>query len=243
MAKLEWTNIRNHLVARDEVNTWKWYGALGPSIVQYEMNMAGPPTDDTTGMPNEFTYTLVGASTFAVTDVSGGAVLLTAEAADNDGVKLQLGDELAGTGENVNFAADYPMYFSTKFQVNDADQTDVLAGFCITDTACLDAVTDGIYFRSVDESALLYFVMEQNSIESVTAVGTLVDATDVHCEFLYYGHNVYVYVNNVLMATIADTDANFPNDELLRLTFEFLQGEIAANTCTLKELRFIQIQA
>jgi hypothetical protein len=242
MGDVELTTIRNHAVLRDETNTWKWYGAFGPSVVQYEMNTAACPTDDTSGMPTEFTNTLVGASTFAHTDVLGGGVLLTAAGAANDGVKLQLGDELGGAGENVYFATDYPTYFSTIFQVSDADQTDVLAGFFITDTTALDGGTDGIYFRSVDEDATLYFVLEQGSAETATAVGTITDATDIRCEFLYWNHNVSVYVNSVLMATIADTDANFCNDELLRLTFEFLDGEAVGNTCTIKELRFIQIQ-
>ena len=142
----------------------------------------------------------------------------------------------------MSFATEYPTYFGVKFQINDVDQTDCLFGFCITDTACIDAVTDGIYFRSVDETGVLNFVLEQDSVESVTAVNTMTDATDVHVEFYYYGSNVYVYCNDSLMATIADTDANFPNDELLRLTIEFLTGEAVANTCTIKELRFIQIQ-
>jgi hypothetical protein len=65
----------------------------------------------------------------------------------------------------------------------------------------------------------------------------------VTLEFFYWGSNVYAYVDGTLMATIADSDVGFPNDELLRLTFEFLTGEAVANTCIIKRLRFIQIQA
>jgi len=242
MGNLEWATIRNCLVARDSINTWKWYAAFGPNVVQYALSVIGPPTDNTTGMPTEFINTLVNASTFTLADVAGGAVILTGAGADNDGVKLQLGAEAGTAGENVTFAAEYPCYFSCKFQLLDADQSDILAGFFITDTTALDGGTDGMYFRSVDESAVLQFVLEKNSVESVTNVGTLTDAADVHCEFLYWGSNVYVYVDDVLQTTIADTDASFPNDELLRLTLEFLSGEAAANTATVKELRFIQIQ-
>ena len=223
MGQVESTTIHNHLVLRDNLLTHRWFDAFGPSIVQYRMNTAACPTDDATGMPTEFTNTLVGASTFAHTDVLGGA-------------------ELGGAGENVSFSTDYPCYFSVKLQLSEATQSDFLAGFCVTDTACLDAVTDGIYFRKVDASTTVYFVLEQDSAETVTAVATAADATDLWLEFLYHDHNMYVYADSVLMATIADTDANFCNDELLRLTFEFLQGEIAAHTCTIKELRFIQIQ-
>jgi len=240
---LEFENIHNHMVLRDATNTWKWYDAWGPSVVKYELSVIGPPTDNTTGMPTEFINTLVNASTFTMADVLGGGVILTGGGADNDGVKLQLGAEAGTAGENVYFATDYPCYFSTKLQLNDATQSDFLAGFFITDTTALDGGTDGLYFRKIDADTTIYFVLEQDSAETATAVATAADATDLHLEFFYWAHNVYVYANSVLMATIADTDANFCNDELLRLTFEFLSGEAVANTCTIKELRFIQIQA
>jgi hypothetical protein len=194
-------------------------------------------------MPTEFTYTLVNASTFAHTDVAGGGVIITADTAENDGVSLQLGDELGGAGESVSFAAEYPTYFGITMQINDVDQTDFVTGFAVTDTAILGGVTDGLYFRSVDETAVVNFVLEQDSVESVNAVATMTDATDIVLEFLYWGSNVLVYVDGVLQVTIADSDANFCNDELLRLSIEFLTGEAIANTMTIKRLRFIQIQA
>jgi hypothetical protein len=244
MGQVESTTIHNHLVLRDNLLTHRWYDAWGPSVVKYLLNPAAIPTDNTTGMPTEFTNTLVNASTFTVTDVAGGAVLLTTAAANNDGVKLQLGAELAGSGENVSFAADYPTYFGIQFAIDDATNTDILAGFCVTDTTCLDGVDTAMYFRSIDTDPTLYFVLEQDTNESATAVATLANATNIHCEFLYSAHNVYVYVNDVLTATIADTDANFPNDELMRLTLEFLTGAAGgASTCTVRELSFIQIQA
>jgi hypothetical protein len=239
----EITSIHNALVIRDSVLTHRWYDAFGANVVKYTLNVLGPPTDNTTGMPTEFINTLVGASTFTLADTLGGGVILTSAAAENDGVKLQLGAEAGTAGENVSFAAQYPTYFSVRLQINDVDQTDFLAGFFITDTTALDGGTDGVYFRSVDETGVVNFVLEQDSAETVTAVATMTDAVDVHLEFSYLGSNVYAYVDGVLMATLADADANFCNDELLRLTFEFLTGEAVANTCTIKELRFIQIQA
>jgi hypothetical protein len=240
---VELTTIHDCAVLRDDTNTWRWYDAFGPNVVKYEMNMAAIPTDNTTGMPTEWTNTLVGASTFVRSEaVAGGAVALTTAGANNDGIKLQLGSETGGLSENVSFAWQYPTYFSIKMAISDADQSDVLAGFCVTDTTCLDGVDDGIFFRSIDETATLNFVLVQNGDESVVGVATLVDATVIHCEFFYWAGNVYVYVDDVLMATIADDDANFCNDELMRLTLEFLTGDAAVVTCTVRELRFIQIQ-
>ena len=51
-----------------------------------------------------------------------------------------------------------------------------------------------------------------------------------------------MYINGALLTTYADTDANFPNDELLRLTIALLTGEAIANTMTINWLRFFQLQ-
>ncbi len=240
---VEWTSIRNHQVARDDTNTWQWFDVVGPSVVKYELNTAGEPTDDTTGMPTAFTYTLVNGSTFAHTDVAGGSVILTSDTAENDGIQLQLGDELGGAGESVSFAAEYPTYFGCELQCNDVDQVDMFVGFAITDTSVLAGVSDAIGFRTADESAVCNFLLEKDSVESTTAAVTMTDATDVKLEFYYNGSNVYVYVDDTLTATIADSDASFPNNELLRFTIALLTGEGAANTCTIKWIRFFQIQA
>ena len=240
---VEFTTIGDSLVARSVEYPFRWYDAWGTNVVKYDLNTAGCPTDDTTGMPTEFTNTLVNGSTFAHADVAGGAVILTCDTAENDGIQLQLGDELGGAGESVSFALRYPTYFGALLQLNDVDQTDFLVGFAITDTSVIAGATDGIYFRSVDETAVVNFVLEQDSVETVTAVNTMTDATDVLLEFYYAADgNVYVYVNSVLMATLADTDANFCNDELLRFTIALLTGEAVANTCTIRRIRFIQVQ-
>ena len=153
----------------------------------------------------------------------------------------QLGN--ANSGEFVSFASDYPCYYAVRFQLSDVDQMDCFFGVAVTDTALLGGVTDGIYFRSVDESAVLNFVIEKDSIESTTAVATLADATDIVCEWYFDGEQITAYVNNVQVAQIARTDASFPNDELMRLSFEVLSGEAVANTCLVKEMRLIQIVA
>jgi hypothetical protein len=239
----ETADIRQALVYRSHEYPWRIYDAFGEGVSKYITSFESLPADDTTTDPTEFVFTTVevgGTSSAVLGDVSGGALTITCAGNENDGVSLQLGN--ANTGEWVDFSEQYTTYFGIKFQVNDADQTDFFAGVAVTDTALLGGVTDGMYFRSVDETAVLNFVMEQDSVESVTAVATLADAADVTAEFYYSGSNVYVYINSSLVATIADTDANFPNDELMRLSLEFLSGEAVANTCQVRWLRLIQIQ-
>lgn len=237
-------NVHNALVLYDDASTTeRWFDAVGDRVVRYIMNTAATPTDDTTGMPTEFTNTLVNGSTFAHGDVAGGTVVLLTDTAEDDGISLQLGDELGGLGESISFAGDYPCYFEATFQGNDVDQSDYLLGVTITDTDPIGAVTDGIYFRSVDESAILNFVIEKDSVESVTAAATLADATDIRVSFYFDGVNIIAAVNDVQMASIARTDASFPNDELLRLTISLLTGEAVANSICIKSLRLIQIIA
>lgn len=233
-------SVHNAYVLYDSDYVNRWYDAWGPDVGKYLQDFYNMPVDNTTGLPTEFVTTLVNASTITLADYVGGAALITAAGAENDGVSLQLGD--AGGGESLQFNGAYPTYFGIQFCISDADQTDFLAGVCITDTALLGGMTDGLYFRSVDESAVLNFVLEKNSVETVTAVATLTDSTLITAEFYFDGAYVYAYIDGVLMATIAYTDASFPNDEALRLSVEFLDGEGVGNTCTLHWLRLIHVR-
>ena len=56
------------------------------------------------------------------------------------------------------------------------------------------------------------------------------------------GSTVYHYINGVNTGSVANSSTNFPNDELLRLTMEFLTGEAVANTCKIRWVRLIQVQ-
>ncbi|MCP4536255.1 MAG: hypothetical protein GY832_03840 [Chloroflexi bacterium] len=241
---IETKEIRNALVFRDKDLPHRWYNAIGPNVAKYVTEFTVLPADDSTTDPTEFVCTVVeagaGVSTSVLADVAGGALLTTTAADEDDGWSMQLGN--ANSGEWLSYAAQYPTYFGVQLAINDVDQTDLFVGSAVTDTALLGGVTDGMYFRSVDGSAVVNFVLEKDSVETSTAVATMTDASYIYLEWLYWGSNIQVYVNGVLVATVADTDTNFPNDELLRLSYEFLTGEAVANNCTLKCLRLIQLQ-
>jgi len=234
--------VRSALVARSVEYPHRLYDAFGEGVTKYVTQFQSLPADDTTTDPTEFVFTTVevgGTSTAVIGDVSGGALVITCAGNEDDGVSLQLGN--ANTGEWVDLSNPTVCYFGIQFQVNDADQTEVFLGTAVTDTALLGGVTDGLYFRSVDESAVLNFVLEKDSVESTTAAATLTDAADVTAEWYYDGTNVKAYINGTEVASVARTDASFPNDELMRLSMESLSGEATANTCTIKWVRLIQI--
>ena len=249
MTNVATKNIKSALAFydADQCGGNRLYDAIGPGIVKYMNEFSHLPVDDQTHDPSEFTVTVVevgtGNTTAVVTDLAGGALLITCADDDNDGYKMQLGHGHGGAGENVGLSGNYPTYFGIRFQGGDVTNSDFLFGLFVTDTTALDGGTDGMYFRSVDASAVLYFVMEKDSLETVSAVDTLADDTWVTAEFYYDGSDVMAYINGTLEATISASDANFPNNELMRLTMEFLTGEDVANTCTIDWVRLIHIRA
>jgi len=234
----EIVEVRDALVIRSHEYPHRWYDAVGGGVSKYIQDFQGYPVDNTTFLPTDFVTTLVNASTCVPTDVAGGAMLITTAGAEDDGVKLQLGST---AGESIDMSGPHPVYFGCEFAMSVTTQADILVGLSMTDTTALDAADTGVYFRNIDGSALLYFVTEKDTIEGATAVATLVAASYITVEFLFDGDTVYSYVNGKLTSSTARTDATFPNDELMRLTLEFLTGDAAAITCTFKWVRLIQI--
>jgi hypothetical protein len=235
--------VNNATVFYDSTYTQRWYDAIGPDVAKYLQEFVNLPVDDTTGDPVEFVNTITevgGASTAVLTDAAGGALLITCAGNENDGYRMQLGG--AGGGECVKLEGSYPLYCGIKFQVNDADQVDFLFGVAVTDTDILGAVTDGMYFRSVDEDAEMMFVVEKDSAETAIEVATLGDATDITAEFLFDGSVVRAYADGVEMASIRSTAPNFPDDMEMRLSLEFLAGAAVASTLTVSWMRMIHLR-
>jgi len=234
--------VNNAIVFYDSVYAHRWYDAIGPSVGKYLQQFLTLPSDDTTGDATEWELTIVevgGSTTHVVTDAAGGALLITCAGNDDDGINMQLG---AAAGENVGLSASYPLYCALKFAISAATQSDILFGVTVTDTDAVTAVTHGLYFRSVDESAVLSFVAEKNSVESVVGSQTMVDGTTYTAEFLFDGGTAYAYVDGVELGRISSASPTFPNDELMRLTLHFLSGAAAATTLTVYEMRMIHLR-
>ena len=242
--------VRDALVVRDNWYYWRWYDAIGRGVVKHTNYFTSFPVDNATGDGTEWMVTITeagggGDSTHTLTDTAGGGLLITTDNQALDGINMQLG---AAAGECIDLSRDYPLSFAAAFSINDVDQTAVFAGVGITDTDWTGGLTDGMYFRSIDGSADLYFVTEQDSVENATLVATMTDNTSITCEFLYYhyadtGPQVRVFIDRaeVSAARTLATAATFPDDELMRLSFEFTTGEATANTCQLDYLGFIHI--
>lgn len=232
------TTVNGNLVWYDGAYPHRWLDALGPNVVKFIENFQQFPIQ-AANAPAWGLATLVNASTLApVAGADGGALLITTAGAENDGANIQV------YGEAFSFASAWPTYFGIRCKMSEEVQSDLLAGLCITDTDLLGGMTDGLYFRKVDASANVALVLEKNSAETEIAnLHTSVDDTWLVLEFTYDGSYVSAYVDGAKVAQVAAENANFPNDEYLTPSLQFLTGAVAAYTCTVDWIRAIQIQA
>lgn len=220
-----------------ETHGERWLDALGGTVIKYLTHFVSLPTDDTTGDPTEFTMTVVeaggGGDSTAVLDTTiDGNLLITTDNGENDGVSLQL------KGEAFKLETGKPCYFGVRLKISSATQSDILFGLCITDTALLGGMTDGAYFRKVDGSTDLYFVIEKDSTETATVEATADTSYHIY-EFYFDGTNCQPYIDGVAGTQVT---TNLPDNEVLTPSIEFLTGTTAAITCTVDWLRVIQIR-
>lgn len=228
--------LSGNLVFYDQANPSRWLDAFGPTVCKFLEDWVGTPFI-TVDSPGGWTVTLVetGAaeSTIALIDGAGGLAYIITDAAENDGLSMQI------TSEAFKLVSGKPCYFGIRLSLEEVTQSDVLVGLCITDTTLLGGMTDGAYFRKVDGSAAVSFVLEKNSTETTGAVLTAVAATYYVLEFIFDGTNVDSFVDGVLQTRLAQT--NLPDDEDLTPSIELLTGEAVRHSMTVDWIRAIQL--
>ena len=143
-------------------------------------------------------------------DVVGGVLDLTSQATtDNDGASVQ-GNEIFLP------AADKSVWFETRLQCNDADQTDICVGLTVnfaTNPEAMLTAADRIVFQVDDGNASILCKTEASGTETSTDSGIdLVDDTYVTLGFLVTGTGlVEFYINHKL---VAQHTTNIPATEL-----------------------------
>jgi len=168
-----------------------------------------------------------GTASEAVTSSAGGALLLTNAAGDNDLDFLQL------KGEAFKLSTSKKAYFSARFKVSDATQSDFVMGLQITDATPL-ATTDGVFFIKDDGDTNLDFIVEKDSTSTdTTAIHTMEDDTFVTVTWFIDpdASKVFYSVNNAAPVSVVNT--NLPDDEELTVSFGIQNGEAAAKTMTI----------
>lgn len=166
-------------------------------------------------------------ATQALTAGHGGLLLLTNTAADNDLVALQK------TPAMILLDLAKKTFFSSRFKISDATQSDFVMGLQVVDTTPLD-VTDGIYFLKADGAATFDIVARKDATTgstSATSIGTIVADTFIQLEWYYDGAGYLSYaVDGTVKGSLAITDY-FPNTAIT-VSFAIQNGEGVAKTMT-----------
>lgn len=173
------------------------------------------------------TETQAGA-TQALTAGDGGLLLLTNSAADDDLVALQK------TPAAFTFTAGKKTFFSCRFKVSDATQSDVVIGLQVVDTTPLD-VTDGVYFLKADGSTAISVVCRKNATTgstSASSIATLANDTFIELGFAYDGEGkVFYEVNGNVVGSLDASSAYLPDTDCT-VSFAIQNGEAVAKTMT-----------
>jgi hypothetical protein len=172
------------------------------------------------------TETQAGA-TQALTAGSGGWLLLTNSAADDDLVALQK------TPAMLDLSATKQAWFSSRFKVSDATQSDVVIGMQVVDTTPLD-VTDGIYFLKADGAATVNIVCRKDATTgstSASAIATMVSDTFIQLDWYYDGAGYLFYAVNGTVGGSLSVASYFP-DTTVTVSFGIQNGEAVAKTMT-----------
>lgn len=211
--------------------------AIGPDVIKFNERFVRPLVSAADTVL-DWTTTLVeagaGESTITKPDGVDSGLLFTTDAAEDDGISLQL------KGESFKLTTGCKaLYFMARLQASEATQIDWLVGLCITDTTLLGGMSDGIYFEKLDGGTGISCTTEKNASETQTDnLATFAAATDVTLEFYYDGTAVEFFVNG---SSVARHTTNIVDDEDITPSLEVLAGSANARTLALKEMRAIQI--
>ena len=172
------------------------------------------------------TETQAGA-TQALTAGSGGWLLLTNSAADNDLIALQK------TPAMLDLSSTKQTWFSCRFKVSDATQSDLVFGMQVVDTTPLD-VTDGIYFLKADGAATVDVICRKDASTgstSAASIATLTSDTFVQLDWYYDGAGYLFYAVNGTVSGSLSVASYFP-DTSVTVSFAVQNGEAVAKTMT-----------
>ena len=172
------------------------------------------------------------SATQALTAGDGGLLLVTNTAADNDLVALQK------TPASFTFTAGKASFFSCRFKVSDATQSDVAIGMQVIDVTPLD-VTDGIYFLKADGAATVDIFCRKNATTGSTtaaSIATLADDTFIVLSWYYDGVSRVAYAVNGSVTGALDGSSSFLPDATCAVSFALQNGEAVAKTMTVDYL-------
>ncbi len=183
-------------------------------------------------------------ATAYVQNADGGVVALANDSTAAHGVAVQWSGEAVTSGpaarasETFSWDSALPMWFKTRFKVDDATNSAFVMGLQITDTTPF-AVSDGLYFSKADTSTSVSFnaIKTGAGTTTVTGVATMANDTYIELAFAYlpYGDGqgstmptLLLYANNVKVGQIT-TFTNVPT-RTLTISAAMQNGAAGAST-------------
>jgi hypothetical protein len=180
----------------------------------------------------DWTITATGTGTSALTNVDGGALLITDSAANGDARFHQK------VGEGFLFTSGKKAFFEARFTVSDATLTSWVMGLQVTDTTPLD-VTDGAYFLKSTASTSISFIVGKDATTGrlTTAAVSTNAAAGTYMKLGFYFDGVRfitLWRDGVEISTVdlTTTLATFLPDTTLTISFGVQNGEAVAKTMT-----------
>ena len=228
--------IQGNLVYYDSLFGERWLDAQGPTVCKFLEEFVNTPFTSANVMSGYTTTNTNATLALLATTRPNGELLITLAGADNDAANIQ------ALGEAFLLANNKPCYFGARLRMvtDEITQNEIMVGLCVTDTDVLTAVTDGVYFRKIDGSTAINFVIEHTNAETATiVVPVAVLGTWYTLEWIWDGVAFDSWVNGVLQARPVAT--NRPHDLTLTPTLHVRAGEIAAKTYGVDWIRAIQI--
>lgn len=184
-------------------------------------------SDFDTYVAGDWTITVVGTSTPALTAGDGGLLDITTSATSADSTFLQK------TIASFTFEAGKPAWFASRLKVSTLATT-IAVGLQIIDTTPL-AVTDGIYFLSTTATGALTGIVRKNATTGSTSVaaGTLVADTFTELAWYWDGRDtVSFYQDHVIKGSVTGVAANYLPDTVCSVSFGLQTDSANARTMT-----------
>jgi len=217
-------------------HTDQWVDAKGTGAIVYENDFVHVPvaSDAMDGWTTTLVEAGAGESTVTDADAVGGALLLTTDNADNDGVNLQMANE------SFKPTTSNSLYYGVRFQASEATQSDFFLGLAVTNTDILGNLPVRMGFRKVDGSTAISFDSEGAAETTVENIATFAAATNTLLEFVWDATNseARYYVDGTLKGSVA-LGTSLPNSEMA-VSFHFLTGDTSAETLQIDWVRVIQ---
>lgn len=222
------TRYPNGVTTVPKSNVLGQYGLPDPTEYHTYFN------DFDTYVAGDWTVTEVGTGSRALTDVDGGALLITNAAADNDR------NELQKVGESFLLTAGKKAFFKARFKVSDATQSDFVIGLMVTDTTLQgsvdgDGATDGIFFSKDDGDALLDVQVQKNATTGqnrAAGIATVVADTFLTVGWAYDGVSELKYYVDGVQLGLLDASSTYLPDTELTVSMAMMNGEAVAKTMT-----------